>query len=840
MRCPRLLREGRALDEPPEPSVALTALGDAAIARTSIGRRARGKRRPLAALRGSARGRPSSRERAIATATCSSGSRPRAGSSRRRRRARRRRRPSAAGSATGVTRDRTHPSSRADQTRPSRAIRADARRRGFRAYLLHGVTGSGKTEVYLRLIAAELAAQRQTLLLVPEIGLTPQLVAPLARPLRRRARDPALRADRARALRRVATGVSAAGASSSSVRGPRCSRRCRPPGLDHRRRGARRLVQAADAAFATRRAISRSCAHGASACPWCSARRRLRSRASHNALAGRYRKLELPRRIGAAGAAAHQDRRPEPAREPPGAVDAARRRNRAAPEGRQPGAAVPEPPRLRAGALLPRAARTRCSARAATRGSRCTRAPARCAVIIAARTRPLEWACRRCGGERIAVGAGTQRVDEELAALFPARAHRAARPRRHEPQGRARAPCSTTSRAATYRILIGTQMLTKGHDFPRVTLVGVLNADQGLFGTDPRSHERLAQTILQVAGRAGRADRPGEVVIQTHYPDHPLLTCLLDARLRGVRDARARRAPRGALAAVLAPRGVACRSREARAGVRVARTRFARSWPAAAAERAVDDARPGGAADGAQGGSLPRAASVSELAARAAARALERVRSSNCAARRRCAARGWSARRRSARALIQPERSGKIPRLPMARRNRKTRRAESAPGWVWMLFGLAIGLLIAAGVYFRRAPSPADRAATAERTAARAPTPSARPHGAARRPAAPAEQRPRPRRRAISGSTSTTSCRSSRSSCPRWRAGRAARARARSPSTSRAATCCRPGRSARRRKPRAQGQPRAARHRVARAAGRRSTTTSITACGSVRSRTSTS
>ena len=71
-------------------------------------------------------------------------------------------------------------------------------------------------------------------------------------------------------------------------------------------------------------------------------------------------------------------------------------------------------------------------------------------------------------------------------------------------------------------------MLTKGHDFPRVTLVGVLNADQGLFGTDPRSHERLAQTILQVAGRAGRADRPGEVLIQTHHPDHPLLACLLD------------------------------------------------------------------------------------------------------------------------------------------------------------------------------------------------------------------------------------------------------------------------------------------------------------------------
>ena len=76
------------------------------------------------------------------------------------------------------------------------------------------------------------------------------------------------------------------------------------------------------------------------------------------------------------------------------------------------------------------------------------------------------------------------------------------------------------------QILVGTQMLAKGHDFPNVTLVGVLNADQGLFGTDFRSDERLAQTIIQVAGRAGRADRPGEVLIQSHYPAHPLFDCL--------------------------------------------------------------------------------------------------------------------------------------------------------------------------------------------------------------------------------------------------------------------------------------------------------------------------
>ena len=78
-------------------------------------------------------------------------------------------------------------------------------------------------------------------------------------------------------------------------------------------------------------------------------------------------------------------------------------------------------------------------------------------------------------------------------------------------------------------ILLGTQMLTKGHHFPGVNLVAVIDADAMLFSTDFRGEERMAQLLTQVAGRAGRATDPGHVILQTHYPDHPALQALLNS-----------------------------------------------------------------------------------------------------------------------------------------------------------------------------------------------------------------------------------------------------------------------------------------------------------------------
>jgi primosomal protein N' (replication factor Y) len=135
-------------------------------------------------------------------------------------------------------------------------------------------------------------------------------------------------------------------------------------------------------------------------------------------------------------------------------------------------------------------------------------------------------ACPTCGNVDLKpMGRGTQRVEETLAARFPnARIVRIDRD-----SARRRADLVRTLegiRRGEGDILVGTQLLAKGHDFPGLTLVGVLNADSGLVSTDYRAPERLFAVLAQVAGRAGRREQPGEVLIQTRYPGHPLFAAL--------------------------------------------------------------------------------------------------------------------------------------------------------------------------------------------------------------------------------------------------------------------------------------------------------------------------
>jgi primosomal protein N' (replication factor Y) len=123
-------------------------------------------------------------------------------------------------------------------------------------------------------------------------------------------------------------------------------------------------------------------------------------------------------------------------------------------------------------------------------------------------------------------GQGTERVEQALGEHFPGvellRIDRDTTRRKGELD-----KLLAQAHSGHGRLLLGTQMLAKGHHFPEVTLVGILDADHGLFSTDFRASERMAQLIVQVAGRAGRHDRPGQVVIQTRHPEHPLLQLLV-------------------------------------------------------------------------------------------------------------------------------------------------------------------------------------------------------------------------------------------------------------------------------------------------------------------------
>ena len=149
----------------------------------------------------------------------------------------------------------------------------------------------------------------------------------------------------------------------------------------------------------------------------------------------------------------------------------------------------------------------------------------RCHHCGAQKTIPRQ--CGDCGSTHlVTTGLGTEQLEETLKMLFPhysvARIDRDSTARKGKLEG-----YLEDIQQGKSQILIGTQMLAKGHHFPNIALVALVNVDSALFSLDFRAEERLAQLYIQVAGRAGRADKQGEVVLQTHYPDHPLLTTLL-------------------------------------------------------------------------------------------------------------------------------------------------------------------------------------------------------------------------------------------------------------------------------------------------------------------------
>jgi primosomal protein N' (replication factor Y) len=145
---------------------------------------------------------------------------------------------------------------------------------------------------------------------------------------------------------------------------------------------------------------------------------------------------------------------------------------------------------------------------------------------------PLPESCPDCSAKKLELeGLGTEKLEMAIAAAFPAA--NVARLDRDVAAGAKAEDVLERVRSGEVDILVGTQMVTKGHDLPRVTLVGVINADAALSMPDYRAAERAFQILVQVAGRAGRSDRPGTVIIQTRDPDHPAIVFASRHDVRG-------------------------------------------------------------------------------------------------------------------------------------------------------------------------------------------------------------------------------------------------------------------------------------------------------------------
>jgi primosomal protein N' (replication factor Y) len=397
---------------------------------------------------------------------------------------------------------------------------------GFHTLLLHGVTGSGKTEVYLRAIDAVLARGGQALMLVPEIALTPQLEGRVA------ARFPAAHivcansgmADAARAR----GFLDALAGRADIVLGTRLAVFMPMPRLQ--------LIvvdEEHDASFKQQDGLRYSArdvavwrAHRLSI-PIVLGSATPSLETFHHASTGRYKMLELPERAVADAMPVVRivDTRREKLQEGLSAALLAGLQQRLE-RGEQSLVFLNRRGYAPVLACPPCGWISRCQ---------------RCAANLVLHLADQRLRCHHCGFETrvpracpdcgnvdlLPFGRGTQRLETMLAERFPeARVLRIDRDSASTPK-KWQALLATIHEGSA-DILVGTQMLAKGHDFPLLTLVGAVGADAALFAADFRAPERLFAQLMQVGGRSGRAELPGEVLIQTEYPDHPLYRALVD------------------------------------------------------------------------------------------------------------------------------------------------------------------------------------------------------------------------------------------------------------------------------------------------------------------------
>ena len=393
----------------------------------------------------------------------------------------------------------------------------------FRVNLLDGVTGSGKTEVYLQLMRDAISRGEQILVLVPEIGLTPQLVGRLRDRL---GIQPALLHSSLTDIERLRAWRDARSGAAKLVVGTRSAVFTPMPGL-----GLIVVDEEHDPSFKQQEGLRYS------------ARDLAIARASHRDIpivlgsatptlellqhcrSGNFHHISLPQRAG--GAMPPNLSLVDLTRSPTtdGLSDVLTKaiREHLAASGQvllflnRRGFA----PTLICASCGQVAECTRCDSRmtvhAREQQLRCHHCGA---------SRRLDVQCSNCASPVKPLGEGTERLEDALQVHFPDRNIKRIDSDSMQGKG-AMAAALALATDGDADILVGTQMLSKGHHFPKLTLVGVVNADQGLFGTDFRSSERLAQSIIQVAGRSGRESRQGDVLIQTAFPEHPFWQCLL-------------------------------------------------------------------------------------------------------------------------------------------------------------------------------------------------------------------------------------------------------------------------------------------------------------------------